>query len=99
MMRDAGNNDSGKACHGIALGEFGGYCKCHRNPNYADEGGFAPWQGANTLNAKGFGTITDLAIAANDNNPWPERPFRFAVVQSTVDDKERYTLNKMEQVG
>jgi hypothetical protein len=47
---------------------------------YADEAGFAPWQGANTLNAKGFGTITDLAVAAaNDNqgSVWPERPFHF----------------------
>jgi hypothetical protein len=31
---------------------------------YAGESGRAPWQGANTLNAKGFGTITDLAVAA-----------------------------------
>ncbi len=34
---------------------------------YAGESGLAPWQGASTLNAKGFGTITDLAVAtAND---------------------------------
>ncbi len=34
---------------------------------YAGESGLAPWQGADTLNAKGFGTITDLAVAtAND---------------------------------
>jgi hypothetical protein len=31
MMRDAGNDDSGKACHVVKLGEFGGYCNCHRN--------------------------------------------------------------------
>jgi hypothetical protein len=37
------------------------------------------------------------AVAANDNerNAWLERPFRFAVAHRTVDDKERYTLNKM----
>jgi hypothetical protein len=31
---------------------------------YAGEAGRAPWQSAATLNAKGFGTITDLAVAA-----------------------------------
>ncbi|MGL5837807.1 MAG: calcium-binding protein, partial [Sphingorhabdus sp.] len=34
---------------------------------YAGESGRAPWQSASSLNAKGFGTITDLAVAtAND---------------------------------
>jgi hypothetical protein len=48
--------------------------------NYAGEAGRAPWQSASTLNAKGFGTITDLAVAAaNDNqgSVWPKRPFYF----------------------
>ncbi|HVJ03762.1 MAG TPA: calcium-binding protein, partial [Sphingomonas sp.] len=31
---------------------------------YAGESGLAPWQSDDTLNAKGFGTITDLAVAA-----------------------------------
>ncbi|MDH2129608.1 hypothetical protein N5J77_00610 [Sphingobium yanoikuyae] len=34
---------------------------------FAGEADFAPWQSNSTLNAKGFGSITDLAIAVNDD--------------------------------
>ena len=33
VVWDVGDDDSGEAGHGDWLVGFGGYCKCHRNPN------------------------------------------------------------------
>jgi hypothetical protein len=39
---------------------------------FAGESGFAPWQSNGMLNAKGFGTITDLAVAAANDPEFAE---------------------------
>ncbi|HET9638457.1 MAG TPA: calcium-binding protein, partial [Allosphingosinicella sp.] len=39
---------------------------------FAGEAGFAPWQSNDGLNAKGFGTITDLAVAAANDPEFAE---------------------------
>ncbi|HEX8061745.1 MAG TPA: calcium-binding protein, partial [Allosphingosinicella sp.] len=39
---------------------------------FAGEAGFAPWQSNGSLNAKGFGTITDLAVAAANDPEFAE---------------------------
>ncbi|MET1112193.1 MAG: calcium-binding protein, partial [Allosphingosinicella sp.] len=39
---------------------------------FAGEAGFAPWQASDVLNAKGFGTVTDLAVAAANDPEFAE---------------------------
>ncbi|MGA9581850.1 MAG: calcium-binding protein, partial [Allosphingosinicella sp.] len=39
---------------------------------FAGEAGFAPWQSNDMLNAKGFGTVTDLAVAAANDPEFAE---------------------------